>query len=100
MFLFTLTATPSTDNEEYRLIDCADVSAWINYADAAGAEQLARFYTAEAGWTPGDILSFFELADEAMTEDEETYEFIKEAREFGHSLLIEVWEEDESDEEE
>lgn len=100
MYLFTLTATPDADNEEYRLFNYADVSAWINFQEPAGAEELARFYIREAGWTPGDTLSFFELADEAMTEDEETWEFIKEAREFGHSLLIEAWEEEEDDDDE
>jgi hypothetical protein len=29
-----------------------------------------------------------------MSEDDEMWEFVKEAREFGHSLLIEAWEED------
>lgn len=100
MFLFTVTATPNADNDEHQKFDYADVSAWIDYVDAAGAEQLARFYITEAGWIPGDTLSYFELAEEAMTEDEETYEFVKEAREFGHSLLIEVWEEDDTEEEE
>ena len=100
MFLFTFTATPHPDNEEHGNYDCADVSAWINYIEAAGAEELARFYMREAGWIPGDLLSFYELADEAMGEDDESYEFIREAREFGHSLLIEAWEEDDSGEEE
>lgn len=100
MYLFTFTATPDADNEEHQNFDCADVSAWIDYAEAAGAEELARFYIREAGWTPGDLLNFFELAEEAMAEGDESAEFIREAKEFGHSLLIEAWEEDDSEEEE
>jgi len=99
MYLFTLTATPHADNEEHAGFECADVSAWIDFVEPAGAEELARFYIREAGWTPGDLLNFFELADDAVSEDDETYEFIKEAHEFGHSLLIEAWEEDDSEEE-
>lgn len=100
MYLFTLTATPDADNEEYRLFNYADVSAWIDFQEPSGAEELARFYIREAGWIPGDTLSYFELADEAMSEDDEMWEFIKEAREFGHSLLIEAWEEEDEGEEE
>lgn len=100
MFLFTFTAIPDADNEEHSNFDCADVSAWINYVEAAGAEELARFYIKEAGWTPGDLLNYYELAEESMAEDDESREFIEEAKEFGHSLLIEAWEEDESGEEE
>lgn len=95
MYLFTLTAEPDADNEEHSGFTHADVSVWINYQEPAGAEELAHFYVREAGWSPGDTLNFFELAEEAMTEDDEMWEFIKEAKEFGHSLLIEAWEEDE-----
>ena len=35
-----------------------------------------------------------------MTDDEETADFINEAKEFGHSLLIEAWEQDDAEEEE
>lgn len=94
MYVFTLTAAPDPDNEEHAEFHNADVSAWINFPEPAGAEELARFYTREAGWTPGDTLSFFELAEEALSEDDEMWEFFKEAKEFGHSLLIEAWEED------
>lgn len=100
MYLFTITATPNTDNEEHGEFTQADVSAWINYQEPAGAEELARFYIRETGWTPGDLLNFFELAEEAMTEEDEMWEFIKEAKEFGHSLLIEAWEEEDDDSEE
>ena len=94
MYLFTIAAAPDAENEEHGEFTHADVSAWINFQEPAGAEELARFYIREAGWTPGDTLSFFELAEEAMTEDDEMWEFMKEAKEFGHSLLIEAWEED------
>ena len=100
MYLFTFTATPNADNEEHSNFESADVSAWIDFVEPAGAEELARFYIREAGWTPGDLLNFFELAEEAMNAEDETAEFIKESREFGHSLLIEAWEDDESGEEE
>ncbi len=104
MFLFTISAEPDPENEEHGEYTHADVSAWINFQELHGAEELARFYIREAGWTPGDTMSSFELAEEAMTEDDEMWEFIVEAREFGHSLLIEAWEEDDegtdSDEEE
>lgn len=95
MYLFTLSATPDPDNEEHKEFDQADVSAWINFQEPAGAEELARFYIREAGWVPGDTLGYYELAEEAMTDEDEMWEFIKEAKEFGHSLLIETWEEDE-----
>ena len=94
MYLFTITAAPDPENEEHAEFTHADVSAWINFQEPAGAEELARFYIREAGWTPGDTLNFFELAEEAMSEDDEMWEFVKEAKEFGHSLLIEAWEED------
>ena len=100
MYLFTFTATPGADNEEFRQFDYADVSAWIDFAEAAGAEELARFYIRQAGWVPGDLLNYFELAEEALADEGESREFIGEAREYGHSLLIEAWEEDDSGEEE
>jgi len=100
MFLYTFTATPHADNEEHQNFECADVSAWIDFVEAAGAEELARFYIREAGWVPGDLLNFFELAEEAMDDDDETRTFIKEAKEYGHSLLIEAWEQDDNGEEE
>ena len=97
MYLFTLTATPSAENEEHQGYECADVSAWINFQEPAGAEELARFYIRESGWTPGDTLAFFEVVDDGMDDDDEALEFVKEAREFGHSLLIEAWEEEDED---
>ena len=99
MYLFTLTATPDADNEEHAGFECADVSAWINFIEPAGAEELARFYIRESGWTPGDTLSYFEIVEDAIPEDDEAFEFVKDAKEFGHSLLIEAWEEADEDEE-
>lgn len=92
-----MTATPNVENEEYAKFECADVSAWINFVEPAGAEELARFYIRESGWTPGDTLSFYEIVEEAIEEGDEALEFIKEAREFGHSLLIEAWEEEDDE---
>ena len=54
MYLFTIAAAPDAENEEHGEFTHADVSAWINFQEPAGAEELARFYIREAGWTPGD----------------------------------------------
>ncbi len=97
MYLFTLTATPNADNEEHKGFECADVSAWINFQEPAGAEELARFYIRESGWAPGDTLAYFEVVEDALDDDDESLEFVREAREFGHSLLIEAWEEEDDD---
>jgi hypothetical protein len=99
MYLFTITATPNGDNVEHAAFECADVSAWIEFKEAAGAEELARFYIRESGWIPGDTLASYEIVEETIPEGDEAFEFMKEAKEFGHSLLIEAWEEDDSEEE-
>jgi hypothetical protein len=98
MYLFTLTATPDADNEEHAGFECADISAWINFVEPAGAEELARFYIFEAGWTPGDTLATYEIVEDGVAEDDESFEFVEEAKKFGHSLLIEAWEIDDEEE--
>lgn len=97
MYLFTLTATPNAENDEHAGFECADVSAWINFVEPAGAEELARFYIRESGWAPGDTLAYYEIVVDAIAEDDETYEFVQEAITYGHSLLIEAWEEEDDD---
>ena len=98
MYLFTLTATPDSDNEEHAAFECADISAWIDFKEPAGAEELARFYIREAGWTPGDTLAFYDIVEDDIPAEDESHEFIAEAKEFGHSLLIEAWEEEDDEE--
>ncbi len=98
MYLFTLTATPDADNEEHAGFECADISAWINFVEPVGAEELARFYISEAGWTPGDTLATYEIVEDGVAEDDESFEFVEEAKKFGHSLLIEAWEVDDEEE--
>ena len=90
MFLFTLTAAPDADNEEHAEFECADVSAWINFVEPAGAEELARFYIRESGWTPGDTLAYYEIAVETVTEDDETYEYVQEAKQYGVNKQVAV----------
>ena len=99
MYLFTFTATPNAENVEHANFECADVSAWIDFVEPAGAEELARFYVRESGWAPGDTLACYEIAADAITDEDESYEFVQEAQEFGHSLLIEAWEEEDDEEE-
>ena len=50
MFLINLQAEPKKGSEYYEKVVGAFVSVYIDYVDAEGAIQLAKYYTEEEGW--------------------------------------------------
>ncbi|CAL2087880.1 hypothetical protein [Tenacibaculum sp. 190524A05c] len=97
MFLINLQAEPKKGSEYYEKVVGAFVSVYIDYADAEGAIQLAKYYTEEEGWKVNNVDDeFFEIEDEKEL-DKENREFYDEAKEYGYTMVFNCYESDEKE---
>ena len=99
MYLINLHAIPQKESEYFEKVKGAYVSVYIDYADAEGAIELAKYYTQEEAWTV-DVVEeeFFEI-DNDNELDEEQKEFYDEAKEYGFTMVFNCYESDEEEEE-
>ncbi|CAL2059041.1 hypothetical protein [Tenacibaculum sp. 190524A05c] len=97
MFLINLQAEPKKGSEYYEKVVGAFVSVYIDYVDAEGAIQLAKYYTEEEGWKVNNVDDeFFEIEDEKEL-DKENREFYDEAKEYGYTMVFNCYESDEEE---
>lgn len=97
MYLINLHAKPKKESEYFDKVAGAFVSIYIDYADAEGAIQLAKFYTEEEGWNVINVdEEFFEIENEKEL-DEEHQEFYKESKEYGYTIIFNCYESDEEE---
>lgn len=97
MFLINLQAEPKKGSEYYEKVVGAFVSVYIDYLDAEGAIQLAKYYTEEEGWKVNNVDDeFFEIEDEKEL-DKENREFYDEAKEYGYTMVFNCYESDEEE---
>ncbi|TCP23714.1 hypothetical protein EV195_108187 [Tenacibaculum skagerrakense] len=97
MYLINLQAKPKKGSEYYNKVVGAFVSVYIDYADAEGAIQLAKYYTEEEGWKVEAVDDeFFEIDDEKDL-DKENREFYDEAKEYGYTMVFNGYESDEEE---
>ncbi|MFY7670201.1 hypothetical protein ACOSP6_03870 [Tenacibaculum sp. MEBiC06402] len=97
MYLINLHAKPKKGTEYYDKVVGAFVSVYIDYADAEGAIQLAKYYTEEEGWKVESVDDeFFEIDDETEL-DKENREFYDEAKEYGYTMIFNGYESDEEE---
>lgn len=92
MYLINLHAVPTQESEYFNELVGAYVSAYIDYADAEGAIQLAKFYTEQEGWAINSIEEEYfviESEDELETEQKEFY---SEAKEYGFTMVFNGYE--------
>jgi hypothetical protein len=97
MYLINLQAKPKKGTEYYEKVIGAFVSVYIDYADAEGAIQLAKYYTEEEGWKVESVDDeFFEIDDETEL-DKENREFFDEAKEYGYTMIFNGYESEEEE---
>ncbi len=97
MYLINLQAKPKKGSEYYEKVAGAFVSVYIDYVDAEGAIQLAKYYTEEEGWKVNNVEDeFFEIENKKEL-DKENREFYDEAKEYGYTMIFNGYESDEEE---
>ncbi len=91
MFLFTIVAKPKPENEEHKEEGGAYVNAYIDFKEEEGAEVIARYYIEDAGWYAEETDEVSWLTEKDIKKNEEDYQYFKEAKECGSSLVFNTW---------
>jgi len=100
MLLINLHAIPESTSEYFGKVIGAYVSVYVDYVDAEGAIQLAKFYTEDEGWKVENIEDEFFEIENAAELDEEQKQFFEEAEEYGYTMIFNCYESEDEGEEE
>ena len=89
MHMLIIQARPGENAEEYGVAGGAHVHAFIDFADAWGAQALAKLYIVKEGWISEGVESTdWVLREELDAEAQEAYD---EAMDEGFAFIYEMW---------
>jgi len=97
MYYFVIEATPVPDTTQEEGVGGANVSCWINFALADGAELLARHYIQKAGWIPDEVHERKQAQKDDYQDDPENLPYYLEAEADGTSFVFHAWDADAED---
>lgn len=98
MFLFNLHAVPTKSSEHFNEFVGAYVSVYINYADADGAMQLAKYYVEQEGWVVNNIEDDYYAIESADELEGEQLDLFDEAEQYGFTMVFNAYETAEEEE--
>lgn len=90
MFLFTIVAKPSPDNEEYKNAGGAYINVWIDFKEQEAAEAIAKFYIEDSDWVTEETGEVSWVTEEEIDSDDD-YLCFMEAKECGSCLVFHSW---------
>lgn len=95
MFVITLQVAPQPGTAQAREVGGAYAVCWIDFSLQDGAEQLAKFYVEQAGWT-APLVKKVGRVDEAYYAQEQhaqdgQKQYFEEAQADGVSIIFYEW---------
>ena len=98
MFIVIIRSAPDPEAEptpETEDIGGAYVSGWIDFKDADGAVELAKYYIEESGWVAEELIEVIDAERELC--DEEDCLYFDQAAADGYCLVFAMWPKDAED---
>lgn len=99
MYLINIQAKPTKETDYYDTVAGAFASVYVDYKDLKGAVNLAKLYVTQEGWEVVKVDDeYFTLNSlEDVEQEEDQIELYNEALEYGYSIILNCYEEEEED---
>jgi len=96
MYLINIQAKPTKESDYYDTAAGAFASVYVDYKDLKGAVVLAKYYVKEEGWeiVKVDDQYFTLNSIDDVEKEEDQLELYNEALEYGFSLILNCYEEE------
>jgi len=82
---------PKPENEDYQLVGGAYLNCWIMAESISNAKHKAEQFMQESEWEHVSLDESFVAEEELYSDNPETLEYYREAKENGESFVLHVW---------